>query len=286
MKHFTKFRAFVLSISAVLLSATTFPSFAETAALSEQEFAHVCEENNAGQSRSIYPPRKEADPDFFNYEFHYKEVLFSSDGKSVTDQAKDMKYYRNLLAGQVIMDMEDGYEMSYEYHIQEVFGENADEIVIKGGKITPYYRAVPSSETADSEKRYTYISNKTEEIPVIPDFPLDYDWQKHEEKTLLVHPQVTVHSLKDGSTYSYTSRVSYVTNLDKNKPDCYTLTPTDLEAYTVKKGDSLQKIAGQYYGNSADWIYILERNRDSIKNADLISPGTLIVIPNAEAVRR
>ena len=57
------------------------------------------------------------------------------------------------------------------------------------------------------------------------------------------------------------------------------------ELYTVQEGDTLQKIAQKYCGSSADWIYILERNRDCIQNADLIYPDMFIVIPNTESLK-
>ena len=139
-------------------------------------------------------------------------------------------------------------------------------------------------KTDGLDKEYIYVSNKPEEVPVIPDFPRNYNWKNRKEKTLMVYPLVTVRSLKDGSTHSFEFRISSITNLDKDKPDCYFLGPTDVEAYTIKNGDSLQKIAEAYYGNSAQWIYILERNKNSIQNADLIHPGTLIVIPDAKAI--
>lgn len=79
--------------------------------------------------------------------------------------------------------------------------------------------------------------------------------------------------------------ISMITNLYKDVPDCYFLTPTDLMGYTVQEGDTLQKIAQRYCGSSTDWIYILERNRDCIQNADLIYPDMFIVIPNAESLK-
>lgn len=50
--------------------------------------------------------------------------------------------------------------------------------------------------------------------------------------------------------------------------------------YEVKSGDSLSKIAKQYYGNANDWRRIYDANRDQIKNPDLIHPGQRLVIPN------
>ena len=49
--------------------------------------------------------------------------------------------------------------------------------------------------------------------------------------------------------------------------------------YTIKSGDSLSKIAKQYYGNAQDWQKIYQANKDKIKNPDLIHPGQTIIIP-------
>jgi len=49
--------------------------------------------------------------------------------------------------------------------------------------------------------------------------------------------------------------------------------------YTVVKGDSLSKIAKQFYGNAGDWKKIYEANKDLIKNPDLIYPGQTFRIP-------
>ena len=49
-----------------------------------------------------------------------------------------------------------------------------------------------------------------------------------------------------------------------------------VEEYTVKKGDSLSKIA-TYYG--IKWKDIFEANKDIIKNPDLIQPGWKLKIP-------
>jgi nucleoid-associated protein YgaU len=51
------------------------------------------------------------------------------------------------------------------------------------------------------------------------------------------------------------------------------------EFYTIKKGDTLSKIAKQYYGNASKYPVIFEANREVIKNADLIYPGQVIRIP-------
>jgi nucleoid-associated protein YgaU len=49
--------------------------------------------------------------------------------------------------------------------------------------------------------------------------------------------------------------------------------------YTVKKGDSLSKIAKQLYGDAGEWRKIFEANRDKIQDPDLIEPGQELTIP-------
>ena len=49
--------------------------------------------------------------------------------------------------------------------------------------------------------------------------------------------------------------------------------------YTVKSGDTLSKIAKQFYGNAGDWKKIQTANADLIKNPDVIQPGWNLRIP-------
>jgi len=49
--------------------------------------------------------------------------------------------------------------------------------------------------------------------------------------------------------------------------------------YEVKAGDTLAKIAKQFYGDANRWHEIHEANRDAIPNPDLIQVGQKIRIP-------
>lgn len=49
--------------------------------------------------------------------------------------------------------------------------------------------------------------------------------------------------------------------------------------YVVQSGDSLSKIAKQFYGEANAWNRIFEANKDVIKNPDLIQPGWKLRIP-------
>lgn len=53
-------------------------------------------------------------------------------------------------------------------------------------------------------------------------------------------------------------------------------------AYTVQKGDTLQKIASQFYGTSRKWQRIYEANRDVLKNPNRVYPGQKLFIPDLE----
>jgi nucleoid-associated protein YgaU len=57
--------------------------------------------------------------------------------------------------------------------------------------------------------------------------------------------------------------------------------PAGGRSYTVKKGDSLSKIAKREYGDAQQWHRIYEANRDSISNPDLIQPGQVLQLPSA-----
>lgn len=52
-----------------------------------------------------------------------------------------------------------------------------------------------------------------------------------------------------------------------------------VEYYTIVSGDTLSKIAKQYYGKASDYPRIFEANREVIKDPDLIYVGQKIRIP-------
>lgn len=53
----------------------------------------------------------------------------------------------------------------------------------------------------------------------------------------------------------------------------------EVQYYTVVGGDSLSKIAKQFYGNAMDYPKLFDANREVIKDPDLIYPGQKIRIP-------
>jgi nucleoid-associated protein YgaU len=55
--------------------------------------------------------------------------------------------------------------------------------------------------------------------------------------------------------------------------------PTASQTYTVNTGDTLSKIAKEFYGSANRWHEIYDANRDQISNPDLIKPGQVLKIP-------
>lgn len=50
-------------------------------------------------------------------------------------------------------------------------------------------------------------------------------------------------------------------------------------AYKVQPGDTLSKIAKEFYGNANDYNRIFEANRDKLESPDKIRPGQELIIP-------
>lgn len=54
------------------------------------------------------------------------------------------------------------------------------------------------------------------------------------------------------------------------------------EAYTVQRGDTLDKIAAKVYGDSNQWRRIYQANKDQLASPNRIYPGQKLVIPPAQ----
>lgn len=55
-----------------------------------------------------------------------------------------------------------------------------------------------------------------------------------------------------------------------------------MQAYTVQKGDTLQKISQKFYGTSKSWYKIFKANAQVLKGPDKIYPGQVINVPAQE----
>jgi|SRR5581483_4308398 len=55
--------------------------------------------------------------------------------------------------------------------------------------------------------------------------------------------------------------------------------PAPSQTYTVQGGDTLSKIARQFYGNANEYQKIFQANRDQLSDPDKIKPGQVLKIP-------
>ena len=62
-------------------------------------------------------------------------------------------------------------------------------------------------------------------------------------------------------------------------PRPQTQTGMQAQMYTVKPGDTLSKIAKQFYGNTNDYMRIFNANKDKLKDPDHINAGQELKIP-------
>lgn len=53
------------------------------------------------------------------------------------------------------------------------------------------------------------------------------------------------------------------------------------QSYTVQPGDTLSKIAKQFYGNANSYMRIFEANRDQLDDPNMIRVGQTLAIPPA-----
>ena len=85
-----------------------------------------------------------------------------------------------------------------------------------------------------------------------------------------------------GSEIKVATTSSKKATTTKKKEEKVASTPKAKDAkrtYTVKKGDSLWKIAKQYYGNGALYTKIYDANTNQVANPNLIKVGQKLIIP-------
>ena len=104
-------------------------------------------------------------------------------------------------------------------------------------------------------------------------------------KVLVDDDQATV----SGKAYDQSTKEKVVlvvgnTNGIATVDDQMTVEHVEPEAqfYTVVKGDTLGKIAKQYYGNAMKYPLIFDANKPMLKDANLIYPGQVLRIPSMD----
>lgn len=133
-----------------------------------------------------------------------------------------------------------------------------------------------SKAAADESAREEKAARKLEET--IRDLQLQVD----NLKVTVDDDQATI----EGKAYNQSTKEKVVlvvgnTNGIATVDDLMTVEHVEAESkfYTVVKGDTLSKIAKQYYGNANKYQGIFEANKPMLKDANLIYPGQVLRIP-------
>ena len=193
-------------------------------------------------------------------------------------QKLSMEKYQVLKSGQVSVPKFPElwtYEFSCELPHQEV------HYMESGSRADPdrYIRAITKSQKKKKPVQLIYSNGETDDESV---------------KVLIETCTITEKAGEEGDKYLSLSFVQYKT---PSKKYVAVVTPAATVAqpqtpqpanpaveqgktYTVQKGDTLWKIAKQFYGNGSRYPKIVSANSDKIKNPNLIYPGQTFSIPS------
>lgn len=167
------------------------------------------------------------------------------------------------------------YEFDCELPHQEV------HYMESGGRADPdrYIRAITMAQKKKKPIQLIYSNGETDDESV---------------KVLIESCTITEKAGEEGDKYLSLSFVQYKTPSKKyvavvtpaatvaqpQTPQPANPTVEQGKTYTVQKGDTLWKIAKQFYGNGAEYGKIVSANSDKIKNPNLIYPGQTFSIPS------
>lgn len=193
-------------------------------------------------------------------------------------QKLSIEKYQVLKSGQVSVPKFPElwtYEFSCELPHQEV------HYMESGSRADPdrYIRAITKAQRKKKPVQLIYSNGETDDESV---------------KVLIESCTITEKAGEEGDKYLSLSFVQYKT---PSKKYVAVVTPAGTVAqpqtpqpanpaveqgktYTVQKGDTLWKIAKQFYGNGSRYPKIVSANSDKIKNPNLIYPGQTFSIPS------
>lgn len=193
-------------------------------------------------------------------------------------QKLSIEKYQVLKSGQVSVPKFPElwtYEFSCELPHQEV------HYMESGSRADPdrYIRAITMSQKKKKPVQLIYSNGETDDESV---------------KVLIETCTITEKAGEEGDKYLSLSFVQYkapskkyvavvtpaATVAQPQTPQPENPAVEQGKTYTVQKGDTLWKIAKQFYGNGSQYPKIVSANSDKIKNPNLIYPGQTFSIPS------
>ena len=193
-------------------------------------------------------------------------------------QKLNIEKYQVLKSGQVSVPKFPElwtYEFSCELPHQEV------HYMESGSRADPdrYIRAITKAQRKKKPVQLIYSNGETDDESV---------------KVLIESCTITEKAGEEGDKYLSLSFVQYkapskkyvavvtpaATVAQPQTPQPANPAVEQGKTYTVQKGDTLWKIAKQFYGNGSQYPKIVSANLDKIKNPNLIYPGQTFSIPS------
>ena len=193
-------------------------------------------------------------------------------------QKLSIEKYQVLKSGQVSVPKFPElwtYEFSCELPHQEV------HYMESGSRADPdrYIRAITKSQKKKKPVQLIYSNGETDDESV---------------KVLIETCTITEKAGEEGDKYLSLSFVQYkapskkyvavvtpaATVAQPQTPQPENPAVEQGKTYTVQTGDTLWKIAKQFYGNGSQYPKIVSANSDKIKNPNLIYPGQTFSIPS------
>ncbi|CAI8815478.1 peptidoglycan-N-acetylglucosamine deacetylase [Pseudomonas sp. IT-P258] len=134
-----------------------------------------------------------------------------------------------------------------------------------------YRQVLWSVDTLDWNSNYQpggWVSHGVEQI------------RKRKNSIVLMHD---IHATTANNLGRFIEQVNQLGDVDFESPATLAIPPvSQLNMYVVVKGDTLSKIAREFYGDAAKYPLIFNANRSVLEYPDKIYPGLSLIIPPQE----
>jgi nucleoid-associated protein YgaU len=133
--------------------------------------------------------------------------------------------------------------------------------------------SIPAEEAAKERK----TTRATRIVEVEMHSPIKFGAPPKEKapRRTTVTPQARI---QEDYSSSYTPQ-PYIPRIERTEE----VQPQAVEKYTVKEGDTLQKISQKFYGTTKKWYSIYKANQETLKGPNKIFPGQVINIPTSSS---
>ncbi|MCB9649070.1 MAG: peptidoglycan-binding protein LysM [Deltaproteobacteria bacterium] len=161
----------------------------------------------------------------------------------------------------------------------KLFGSDEEEAKAKAeAEAKAAAEAQSEAERKALAQRYADAAFAQSLAGVVTNLGLEVEGLKVEysDHVATVHGQVASNELREKIILAL-GNIAQVSQVD-DRLEVVTPEP-EAQFYVVKKGDTLSKIAKEYYGDFKKYPVIFEANKPMLKDPDLIYPGQTLRIP-------